>query len=345
MLQDAQQNAADFATLSAAEITAAAIEAIADHLASVPGRKSLVWITGGLPLRIDLAMRLNKAQAADRDLMGEPTYRAMKALNAADIAVYPVDARGLMPGPAASPPKGHITVRQAMQGGPSVSSMSVSQTHDPLIALARITGGQAFYNSNDIQGAIRKAIDDAEVTYTLGFYPESDELDSTFHEIKLRVKGKNYEVHSRNGYRAVPQEATTESQREKLLRDALWSPIAASGMELVVGIQKVYGPEPGASHLAIAVASKDLALEPKDGKWAGTVDYVVSQRASDGRILDRKAKGIAFNFDQEQYRKVQSEGITISDSAQPLAGAVEIRIVLLDRTSGRIGSVMVPLAK
>jgi hypothetical protein len=71
----------------------------------------------------------------------------------------------------------------------------------------------------------------------------------------------------------------------------------------------------------------------------------VSQRASDGRILDRKAKGIAFNFDQEQYRKVQSEGITISDSAQPLAGAVEIRIVLLDRTSGRIGSVMVPLAK
>jgi len=345
MLQEAQQNAADFATLSAAEITAAALEAIAANLATVPGRKSLVWITGGLPLQIDQAMRLNKAQSADRDLMGEPTYRAMKALNDAGIAVYPVDARGLILGPVASAPKGQTTVREAMRGGPSVSSMSVSASHDPFVALARVTGGQAFYNGNDIQTAIRKAVDDSEFTYTLGFYPDSSDLDSTFHEIKLRVKDKNYEVRCRNGYRAIPQEAATDPQREKLLRDALWSPIPASGLDLVVRLEKVYGPEPGASHLALSVASKSLTLESKDGRWADTVDYVAAQRSSDGRILNRKAKGIALNLDQEQYRRTQSEGIAFSDIAEPLPGAVEIRVVLLERATGKIGSVTVPLRR
>jgi len=33
------------------------------------------------------------------------------------------------------------------------------------------TGGRAFYNTNDIQGAVQSALADAQVTYTLGACP------------------------------------------------------------------------------------------------------------------------------------------------------------------------------
>src|SRR5579863_6711965 len=55
--------------------TLAAFAAIAGHVADLPGRKTLVWLTGSLPF----------------SLAG-----AAKAFNRANLAVYPVDARGLV---------------------------------------------------------------------------------------------------------------------------------------------------------------------------------------------------------------------------------------------------------
>ncbi|MGA3016366.1 MAG: VWA domain-containing protein [Bryobacteraceae bacterium] len=357
-LQDSQEVAADFATLSSGEITAAALEAIANHLASLPGRKSLIWITSAIPLNIDAAMRLNKSASSDRRELGDQTYRAVKALNDADIAVYPVDARGLVPGPnqtqTVRPRSATTTQTLRLPSASTVpkpvvmdpsSNMSITFAHDAMIGLAKATGGLPFYNTNDIKGAIRKAVDDSEFTYNLGFYPGSSEPDSSFHEIKLRVKGKSYEVRSRNGYRAGPVTATTEQQRMDLLRDALWSPIPASGIALAVRADKVDEPKPGSLHLTLAVAASDFTLQPKDGKWSGALDYVIAQRAADGRFLTRVVKGLALNPDQEQYRRMLSDGVTISNTVEPLPAAVQIRIVLLDRTSGKVGSVIVPLGQ
>jgi VWFA-related protein len=356
--QDAQDNAADFATLSNGEITVAALEAIANHLSSMPGRKSLIWITSAIPLSIDGAMRLNKAGAADVWELGGETYRAVKALNDADIAVYPVDARGLVPplqfsarpGTVSATKAGRLTSAsvsskpRAVNMDPS-SNMSITFAHDSMLGLAKATGGLAFYNTNDINGAIRKAVEDSEYTYNLGFYSDSSETDSSFHEIKLQVKGKSYEVRSRNGYRAGALTAVSEQQRMDLLRDALWSPVPASGIALAVRADKVNDPKPGSLHLTLGVAASDVTLLQKDGKWSGAIDYVIAQRASDGRFLTRVVKGLALNPGQEQYRQMLTDGVTISSTVEPLPGVTQIRIVLLDRTSGKVGSVIVPVGK
>jgi hypothetical protein len=230
---------------------------------------------------------------------------------------------------------------QAMQGGPSVSSMGVSASHDSMIGIANATGGLPFYNSNDIKGAIRKAIDDSEFTYNIGYYP--DKIDDTTHVIKLRVKDKNYEIRSRTAYRAGKEDVPTELQRQNLLRDALWSPVSATGIGLAVRADKVDQPKAGSLHLTMAISSGDLTLDSKDGKWAGAIDYLIAQRSADGRFLTRTAKGVALNFDEQQVRQLRTDGVTISDTVEPIAGAAELRVVLLDRTSGKIGSVTVPL--
>ena len=79
--------------------TLLAFEEIANHLATVPGRKILIWVSAGFPLTIDSSLPDNAAP-------GERAYsaeirRAIQKLNDADVAVYPIDARGLTASPDA----------------------------------------------------------------------------------------------------------------------------------------------------------------------------------------------------------------------------------------------------
>jgi hypothetical protein len=161
----------------------------------------------------------------------------------------------------------------------------------------------------------------------------------------VEVKGKSYEVRARRGYRVGMDAPATEQQRTGLLRDALWSPMPAAGITLAVRAEKVEDPQPGSLRLTLAVDAASLTFQPKDGKWSGALDYLVAQRAGDGHFVNRVLKALAWNADQEQYRRMLAEGVTISITIRPAADAAQVRVVLLDRTSGRVGSVIVPLAK
>jgi VWFA-related protein len=359
-LSSAAEAMQDFATLTSGELTAMALEAIANHLGHMPGRKSLVWITGSIPLRIDQVLKLNhkdanpgvESAAGSGSLLASQTYHAIKALNDANIAVYPVDARGLVGVPASMTAAGarSVTRAQAAQGQSSSgaqigSSMAATAAHDSMIALAKATGGLAFYNSNDIKGAVRKAVDDSELTYTLGFYPDTGNLDASFHELKVNVDRKGVEIRTRGGYQANPETQTTEKERTDLIRDALWSPLESSAVGLAARVEPVDQPAPGSYKITLIITPADVQFEQKDGKWIGAVDYVLAQRGAGGNFLNREPKGISLSFDQDQYRTLLTQGLSFTNTVKALPGAATLRVVLLDRTSGKVGSVNIPLKR
>jgi len=86
--------------------TLSSFEQIASYLASVPGRKSLIWLTAGFPttfgfetLRATADQEAwSKAMSANRFTFSPEMDRAVRRFNDADIAVYPVDIRGLLTG-------------------------------------------------------------------------------------------------------------------------------------------------------------------------------------------------------------------------------------------------------
>ena len=94
-LADANQREADFFTAGRVVNTLSTLEAIAQHLSGHPGRKNLIWLSGGFPhdrLRRDSGDGID-ARAAD---VHPGNGRRRRALNDSGVAVYPVDARGLM---------------------------------------------------------------------------------------------------------------------------------------------------------------------------------------------------------------------------------------------------------
>ena len=141
--------------------------------------------------------------------------------------------------------------------------------------LAEATGGRVFDNTNDIQGAIRSAIDDSEVTYTLGFYPDAKALDSKFHDLKVQVKRPGVDIRFRKGYLASADALVSDKHRGEEISAAVSTALEAAGIGLKA-VSEAAGKPDGAIVVTVAIDPKDLAFEARDGKRLAVVDVAFS---------------------------------------------------------------------
>ena len=129
------------------------------------------------------------------------------ALSDANIAVYPLDDRRI-PGYAPLPVTGVSPVAPS-RGAPAPAVLPASgfattaSNQDAMQTLADATGGRAFLHSNDLTDAIRRATDDARLTYVLGYYPAQTKWDDRFHRINVTVTRPGVSVRHRSGYVAT----------------------------------------------------------------------------------------------------------------------------------------------
>ncbi len=231
----------DAATVDRASLTLSALEQVANHIAHVPGRKTLIWISGSFPFYLIDDERHNflAANRENRTFHLE-IERATRTLSAADTAIYPVDARGLLGSPAADGTQrsnGFINPRGRAFGTRNNGQIGATPVDTPeglesMQALAEGTGGRAFFNTNDIKGAIGKAFSDADLTYTVGFYADSSAADG-FHEIKVKVDRPGVDVRHRKGYLAAPVKSPAETDIAAILRDTVASSLDSTAIGLI----------------------------------------------------------------------------------------------------------------
>jgi VWFA-related protein len=97
------QQGADFQTMNRIHATLSALEDIANHVARLPGRKNLVWVSGSFPAWLSLpALESGRLSGDSRSYAAEIEETA-RVLNNVNLAIYPVDARGLMGATATNP--------------------------------------------------------------------------------------------------------------------------------------------------------------------------------------------------------------------------------------------------
>ena len=181
-----------------AELTTNALESIANHLAGIPGRKNLVWVSGAFPFVIPTDH--------GPQIMNKEVNRATRAINTADVAVYPVDIRGLI-GAFVNPSTANATV----EPGATPANRRCSRRWRIRIrirtrcaTIAEATGGRVYLNTNAIGEAVRKAIDDSRVSYVLGYHSSRPDGDNRFRNITVKVNRSGVELRHRKGYLAAP---------------------------------------------------------------------------------------------------------------------------------------------
>jgi VWFA-related protein len=76
------------------EATLAHLEALGRHLAGIPGRKNVVWISGGIPI-ISIAGAMGMGPKASIRTFDDPIRRTSQRLAQQGVALYLADAAGL----------------------------------------------------------------------------------------------------------------------------------------------------------------------------------------------------------------------------------------------------------
>ena len=297
-----------------------ALEALANYVKDAPGRKDLIWVTGGFPLSIGLPSGGSQspssgARSADPRSFGTEFARVVQVLNAADVSVYPIDARGV---PA--------------QFG-NIATMK---------EFASRTGGVAYYGRNDLDRGIRRALDEEREVYFLSYTPRPFTEDGSFHRIRVETAQRGVRLRYRQGYYAPGLRSTEKVRPADRLREAVYSPIAVSE----IGLDARLEPDASAGadlQLVLRIDGADLDLVPKEGKWSGEVTLIVVQTDLAGAPLGGLRQIGQLNLSQDSVQRMLGGGWMHSISVPRRPNAAWLRIGLLDEGSGRVGSIKIPL--
>ena len=221
VLLKADQNIASLGADQRVAITADALQSIAHSLSAYPGRKNLIWLSASFPLsfNVDGGMKL-RGQASERNY--EPQLaRIADSLMSAQVAVYPVDARGIatLSFLAVSGASKHpLGVGYSDGSGVGIEPVAADLSDELLAAhatmntLAERTGGKAFYNNNDLAKAIQSSLDDGATYYTLGYYPAGGGMER-------QVSKNPYYNHAAGREAALPHRLfRNRSRRNTLIR-------------------------------------------------------------------------------------------------------------------------------
>lgn len=184
-------------------------ESLARSTGSPPPRPQGAFGRGGLrPENSDsaAASSLLFECDADRATLAALDHRTRlmelaEQANRANVTFYPVDPRGLTPtdapmGPT-RPPSPHEDVR------------NLGTRLDNLRLLAENTDGIAVMNSNDIEGGMRRIVDDLTSYYLIGYNSTNTKLDGRFRSISVRVARPGVKVRARRGYRGPTADTLT----------------------------------------------------------------------------------------------------------------------------------------
>lgn len=324
--------------------TLGALQTIAVNLAGIPGRKNLVWLTDGFPALSGLTG--SGRPGRNYESFDEDIRRAVLALDHAEVAIYPVDARGMVsvvdmsPSNDASMPAMSRRRSRAMDGAAKTNIVNSEATMNDV---AERTGGRAFMGSNDLSGFIQEAISDTRVTYTLAYSPTHNEWDGRFREIKLKVNRPGLEIRYRKGYFAYPEQIT-DATRAASLAAALDSPMDASGVGLMARLLDAPTKENPQTRMQFVVDIHDLSFHQDQGQWIADLDTTLLTRDNQGAELSRRVDPVHASLKQEDYDKAQKNGvISLTAKFETPAKATRVKLVVRDLATGLMGSVELPV--
>jgi VWFA-related protein len=336
------------------------LTAIANQLAGIPGRKNLIWVSEGFPVidwssLVDVAYGPEAADQMSRTLstppqgfgMADPSSfhdemtAAMRAISDNNVAIYPVDALCVFEPFATIDGKSSTTVGMKALAG-------IHARQNAMDVVAKRTGGKAFYETNDLKYAIRKAMDDSKTTYTLGFYPDSIQQNGKFHQLKVSVVGRpDVRLRYRQGYVDSPEPSRDESARRIRLENAAWSPLDANAIALSATIEPApasVGTDPS-ERLRLKINPSDLRFTESGTLRVGEADVFVIQRDEHGKQLDAIEQVVRAEVSPKRYDEMARNGILFTRDFTLNRNTSLLRIVVGDAHSDRLGSIRISRAE
>lgn len=365
--------------------TIASLKYIGQYLDGFPGRKNLVWFSSGFPLTFSVGD------------FGDPFYldevrSTLNLLAQDEIAIYPVSMQGVLAhdikgegtiytgppvnGGSAPPPLGsqakaaQSSILAGAEGGPSEVRAGQFQMDE----IAELTGGRAFYSTNDAAGALAKATEHGESYYTLSYSPSNQNYDGKLRSIQVKLEEKGYRLDYRRAYYGLrPGAAPAVEHAPKIAKVEAGNAVQSDALDAYmrhgapVAHQLIFGvhvhPVETTAGSAKLVSSLPDGAQPrhKDGaKQPQTIaiDYTVMThqlQAHAGAAVRLKVAATIFDKDGAILKSVVDDATRGDDAAvaspslrlrqmlEVPAGGATVRVGVRDESTGRIGAMEIAL--
>jgi VWFA-related protein len=320
------------------------------HLASVPGRKNLIWVSSDNVLA-DWSDNVSRSEKTTK-FLDSLAIQVGETMNEARVSLYPLDASELEPG-GVSADRG---TRNVLAVGKSDREFALAGLGDAFPGnrngrdaaklqqdlhsiqgtfrdLAQATGGRALRRAGDIATELTSIAGDGRAAYLMSFTPDLP-ADDKYHLITVKLAGRaNLTLRYRTGY-LYEKEPATLRQR---FQQAVWRARDVNDIALTA--------TPAGSgknaRLKLNIAATDLAIAEGGGRWTDKLDIFLIER--DDAVLHAKLNGrtLTMKLQPATYQKALGDGIVLEEEL-PLRVSGSLRVVVVDENSGRMGSLTLP---
>jgi VWFA-related protein len=314
----------------------AALEDAARRLSHYPEKKALVYISSGI-----------QKTGVDNQSQLQATVNAAIRAN---VAFYPIDARGLM----ATPPGGDAS--QAASAGSNLYSGSAQQsqmdnfhnTQETLDTLAADTGGKALLDSNDLTLGMTQVQKDMSSYYMLSYASTNAAEDGKYRRIVVKLAPKLADLKAKlefkQGYYAPTTFAKmTGANKEAQLQEALLSENPVTDLPIAVEIDyfrlsksKYFVP------VSVRIPGSALSFTNKGAKAATELDFVAEIRDARGRQASMVGDTIPLKVASTTAGEVTRKQIQYDTGFTLGPGKYSLKFVARENGEGKTGTFEAP---
>jgi VWFA-related protein len=303
------------------EYSLRALELLVRRMATLPGQRSVVWISPGF---MTLQMEYRLSDIVDRAL------RSNVIINSLDSrGLYTIDPGGDISQPA----------NPAMFGDPAVAGYLTTMRRDEaqtdsdvLAAVAAGTGGTFFENSNDLDEGFRRVAAVPGAAYVLGFSPSNLKPDGKFHSLKVQlVAAPGLSAQARKGYFAPRGLQDAKAQADEEIREAVFSRDEMRELPMNFHTQffKVNDHEVQLSVLT-RLDLRGLRFRKQDQRNLDDVRIVAAVFDQDGNVVSTQEKILQMHLRDTTLDRLRSSGVTLKEEFKVAPGTYVVRVVARD---------------
>ena len=334
-----------------AKETLGAMAQIGQYLSGIPGRKNLIWASESFPLSIAPDPSTgNNPFAGIRDYAEQVKFVA-NALTDAQVAVYPMDVRGLQANQALAASQ-NVSRPQTLMTGPQIAGqinqedIDRQQSQGTMDEIAQDTGGKACKNGNDLSGCVTVALKDSSSYYEMSFYPQNVNWDGRYHKIVVKTSRPGVKLVYRRGYYALDASSLAKKQQpEDHLRQACADQLPSTTIPLTVQIlspSQTGNSQSGLQYLLL-ISATGLGSAQDGGSYNLNVLVADCEFAQKDSFFKFNERELPKSVSGEVFRSWQSSGIPYHVAMMPSADTRRIRLVVLDVSSGLTGAIDIPV--
>ena len=353
-----------FLTDTRVGMTLEALQQLGRYLSGIPGRKNVIWFSGSFPAGVVPDPDLPDPFSGVANFK-EEIRKTTDLLTTAQVALYPIAAEGLVSSTAfqvdnrqISQKRISVTAQDTMRES-RTAGMDLSSSHDSMEQLARDTGGQAFYNTNGLNDALTRVVNNGSHYYSLAYSPTNTTMDGKYRRIQVKLVAAKASLAYRRGYYADDASKALASG-EKPNSDPLLRLMGRNQPDYSQILYKVLvqpanpQPSPDAPRAGTNTDIKgpftryvvDFAVTPTDLKFDqsadsvrhGDIEVMLVAYDSEGKPLNLLVTRNELSISANDYPKVQKGGLPIHREIDIPQGQAFLRIGIYDFKSNNVGT-------